>query len=261
MEIANRVVVITGASSGIGEALARRFAAQGARLVLAARAEDKLRALAAALGPERALTVPTDLAEPAQCERLVAQTVERFGGVDVLVNNAGLGLYGRLENTEWEHSREMWEVNFFGLLRLTRAALPYLKERGGAVVNISSVAGKVALPYMGDYCASKFALIAFSNALRMELAREGVRVVVVCPGRVKTPFHARAYREGHLPGVYQLGRPRYEGVSAEQVARATLRAVRGEKREVIVPWFLRLFVGFRALFPGFTDAMLVRIFR
>ena len=261
MNLANRVVIITGASSGIGEALARLFAAQGARLALAARSEEKLRALAAELGEERALVVSTDVADPGQCERLVKRTVERFGGVDVLVNNAGLGLYGSLEETDWEHSRERWEVNFFGLLRLTRAALPYLKERRGMVVNISSVAGKVALPFMGDYCASKFAVNAFSNALRMELAAEGVRVAVVCPGRVKTRFHASAYREGHLPGVYKLGQPRYEGVSAEQVARATLRAVRGGRREVIVPWWLRLFVGFRALFPGFTDRMLVRIFR
>jgi short-subunit dehydrogenase len=261
MELANRIVIITGASSGIGEALARRFAAEGAKVVLAARSAQKLAALAAELGEERVLVVPTDVADSGQCARLVKRTVERFGGVDVLVNNAGRGLYGHLMETDWEHSREMWEVNFFGLLRLTRAALPYLKERRGMVVNISSVAGKVALPYMGEYCASKFALNAFSNALRMELAATGVRVAVVCPGRVKTRFHASAYREGQLPGVYGFGRRRYEGVSAEQVARATLGAVRGGRREVIVPWFLRLFVGFRALFPGITDAMLVRIFR
>ena len=262
MNLANRVAIITGASSGIGEALARLFVAEGARVALAARSDEKLRALAAELGEERALVVPTDVADQAQCERLVARTVERFGGVDVLVNNAGIGLLGRLEETDWEHFRQMWEVNFFGALRLTRAALPYLKERHGMVVNISSVAGKVALPYMGGYCASKFALNAFSNSLRMDLAAEGVRVAVICPGRVKTPFHATAYREGkNLPGVFRPERRRYQGISAEQVARATLRAVRGGKREVIVPWFLRLFVGVRALFPGFTDRMLVRIFR
>ena len=261
MELANRVVVITGASSGIGAALAREFVAAGARVALAARSADKLRALAAELGAEKTLTVPTDVTDPQQTDRLVARTVERFGGIDVLINNAGQGLYGRLEDTDWEHSRRMWEVNFFGLLRLTRAALPHLRERRGTIVNVSSVAGKVSLPYMGDYCATKFALNAFSNALRMELAREGVRVVVVCPGPVKTRFHASAYREGQLPGVYGLGRKRYEGVSAQRVARATRRALRGGKREIIVPWWLRLFVGFRALFPGFTDRMLVRIFR
>src|SRR3970040_924474 len=126
MNLANRVVIITGASSGIGEALARLFAAQGARLAPAARSEEKLRALAAARGEERALAVPTDVADPGQCERLVKRTVERFGGVDVLVNNAGLGLYGSLEETDWGHSREVWGGDFFGLLWLTRggAALP-----------------------------------------------------------------------------------------------------------------------------------------
>lgn len=262
MELANRVAIVTGASGGIGEAIARRLADAGARVALAARSEEKLRALATELGEERALAVPTDVADPAQCERLVARAVERFGGIDLLVNNAGIGLLGRLEDTDWEHFRQMWEVNFFGLLRLTRAALPYLKQRGGVVVNISSVAGKVALPYMGGYCATKFALMAFSNSLRMELAPVGVRVVVICPGRVKTRFHSNVYREGeNLPGVFRPDRRRYQGVSAEQVARATLRAVRGRRREVIVPWFLRLFVGFRALLPGFTDRMMALIFR
>lgn len=262
MELADRVAVITGASSGIGEALARGFVAQGARVALAARSEERLRTLAAELGDERALVVPTDVADPAQVERLVAKTVERFGGVDIVVNNAGIGLFGRLEETDWEHFRQMWEVNFFGALRLTRAALPFLKKRGGVVVNISSVAGKLVLPYMSGYCATKFALNAYSTGLRMELARDGVAVVVICPGRVKTRFHATAFREGkNLPGVFQPERRRYQGVTAEEVARAALKAVRRRRREVVVPWVLRLLVGFRALFPAFTDRMLVRIFR
>lgn len=262
MQLANQVAIITGASSGIGEAITRCFAAAGARVVLAARSEEKLRGLAAELGAERALVVPTDVADSGQVERLVAHTVERFGGVDVLVNNAGIGLLGRLEETDWEHFRRMWEVNFFGLVRLTRAALPYLKKRKGVVVNISSVAGKLALPYMSGYCATKSALNAFSTGLRMDLAQAGVRVVVICPGRVRTRFHANVYREGeNLPGVFRAEKRRYTGITAEEVARATLRAVRRNRREIVVPWTLRLLVGFRALFPAFTDHMLVRLFR
>lgn len=260
MELANRVAIITGASEGIGEALARCFAAEGARVVLAARSEEKLRALAASLGEERALAVPTDVAEPAQVERLVARAVERFGGIDILVNNAGIGLYGLCQEMDWEHFRRMWEVNFFGAVKCTLAAFPHLCARGGMVVNISSVAGKIALPYMAGYCATKFALNAFSTGMRMDLARAGVRVVVVSPGRVKTQFHQSAYREGtSLPGVFQ--RRAYSGISPEQVAEATLRAVRRSRREVVVPWALRLLVGFRALFPAFTDRMLIRVFR
>lgn len=259
MELSNKVAIITGASEGIGEALARLLVAEGARVVLAARSEEKLKALAASLGAEQAIAVPTDVAEPAQVERLVARTLERFGGVDILVNNAGLGLYGLVEEMDWDHFRRMWEVNFFGVARLTMAALPHLRQRGGAVVNISSVAGKLPLPYMAGYCATKFALNALSDGLRMELAPAGVRVVTVCPGRVRTQFHVNAFRgSGSLPSVFRR-REESSGIPPERVARATLRALRWGQREVVVPWPLRLAVGFRWLFPGLMEAVLGRM--
>jgi short-subunit dehydrogenase len=127
------------------------------------------------------------------------------------------------------------------------------------VVNISSVAGKLAIPYLTGYCASKFALNAFSTGLRMELAQAGVRVVVVCPGTVRTPFHQSAFRGNRLPEVFaQRSRG---GISAERVAAATLRAVVRGRREVVVPWRLRLAVGFRNLLPAFADGMLQRMLR
>lgn len=260
MEIENRVAIITGASEGIGKALAHEMVKQGARVVLAARSKDKLDALAAELGTVRALAVPTDVARPAQVERLVAQAAEGFGGVDILVNNAGFGLYGLVEETDWAHLRELWEVNFFGAVACTRAALPHLRQRGGAVVNISSMAGKVPLPYMASYCATKFALNAFSDGLRMELARAGVHVLTVCPGRVRTNFHEAAYRDGrNLPQVFQQRKP--TGVSAEKVARVTVRALRRERREVVIPWRLRLAAGFRNVLPGLTDRLLRGVVR
>ena len=260
MELHNQVAIVTGASEGIGAALARLLAAEGARVVLAARSEEKLKALAARLGEDRTLVVPTDVTEAAQVERLVSRTVEQFGGIDILVNNAGIGLYGRIQEMDWEHFRRMWEVNFFGAVQLTRAALPYLRERCGVVVNISSVAGKISFPYFGGYCATKFALNALSTALRMELARTGVRVVVVCPGPVQTQFQSNAYRDSqNLPGA--LRRRTVRGISAEQVARVTLRAVRRGRREVVVPWALSLLVGVRALFPAVVDSLLRRALR
>ncbi|MFQ5778248.1 MAG: SDR family oxidoreductase [Terriglobia bacterium] len=260
MQFHNQVAIVTGASEGIGAAIARLLAAEGARVVLAARSEEKLRALAATLGEERALVVPTDVAEAAQVEQLVSRTVERFGGIDILVNNAGIGLYGRIREMEWEHFQRMWDVNFFGAVQLTRAALPHLCERRGVVVNISSVAGKISVPFIGGYCATKFALNALSTALRMELARTGVRVVVVCPGPVQTQFQSSAYRDSQdLPGVFR--RRTVRGVTAEQVARVTLRAVRRGRREVVVPWALRLLVGLRALFPAGIDRLLQRALR
>lgn len=260
MSLRDQVAIITGASEGIGKALAQQIVAAGGRVALAARSEGKLKALVAYLGEERALAVPTDVTDPNQVERLVEETVECFGGVDILVNNAGIGLYGLIEQTEWEHFRRMWEVNFFGAVRCTLAALPHLRQRRGVVVNISSVAGKIALPYMGGYCATKFALNAFSTGLRMELARAGVGVVVICPGRVRTQFQRNAYRQGRdLPRVFEQRES--GGISAERVARVTLRALQRRRRELIVPWRMRLLVGLRDLFPAFADGVMSRMVR
>jgi short-subunit dehydrogenase len=158
----------------------------------------------------------------------------------------------------WEHFREMWEVNFFGAVRLARAALPHLRKRRGAIVNISSVAGKIPLPYMGAYCATKFALNTVSSAMRMELKPAGVRVVTVLPGRVATQFHIAAYRDGqNLPGVFQR---RYSaGVTPEKVARVALSALLSGKREVVVPWRLRLVMAASALLPGLRESVLSRM--
>ncbi len=259
MKLSNQVAVITGASEGIGAAIARRFAGDGARVVLAARSEEKLKALAEELGSERALAVPTDVTDAEQVKRLMARTREHFGGLDILVNNAGVGLYASVAEMAWADFEQMWKVNFFGVVRCIREALPDLRERRGMVVNISSVAGKLAIPYLTGYCASKFALNAFSTGLRMELAQAGVRVVVVCPGTVRTPFHQSAFRSNRLPEVFaQRSRG---GISAERVAVATLRAVVRGRREVVVPWRLRLAVGFRNLLPAFADGILQRMLR
>ena len=258
MQLRDRVAIVTGASEGIGKAIAELFAREGARVVVAARSEEKLRELAARLGAERALAVPTDVADSVQVDSLVARTVEHFGGLDIVVNNAGFGLYAPCHEMNWEHFRQMWEVNFFGAVRLALAALPHLRQRRGAVVNISSVAGKIPLPYMGAYCATKFALNTISSAMRMELKQAGVRVVTVLPGRVATQFHIAAYRDGqNLPGVFQ--RRKSEGVSAQKVAQVTLRALLSGKREVVVPWRLRIPMALRALMPGIAESVLSRM--
>jgi short-subunit dehydrogenase len=258
MKLENKVAIITGASEGIGKAIAERFVREGARVALAARSEEKLRALAAKLGEGRALAVPTNVADAAQLERLVQQTVEKLGGIDILVNNAGFGLYSPCHEMNWERFREMWEVNFFAAVRLALLALPHLRQRRGAVVNISSVAGKIPLPYMGAYCASKFALNTISSAMRMELKQAGVRVVVVLPGRVATQFHKVAVRDGkNLPGVFQ--RRTSEGVTAEKVADVALHALLRGKREVVVPVRLRVAMALRALMPGVAEFVLSRM--
>ena len=259
MKLARKVAIVTGASEGIGAALARLFVREGARVVLAARQEEKLRALAAELGLEQTLPVPTDVTDPAQVKRMIDRTVDRFGGLDILVNNAGVGLYSAVEEITQEKFRRMFEINFFGAVECTQAALPHLKQRRGTVVQMSSVAGKFAFPYMGGYNATKFALNSLSTALRMELAGTGVRVVLVCPGPVATRFQENALRDGtSLPDRFNR---RYGGVTAEKVARKTLKAIVGGKREVVVPGYYRLLIGFRNLFPRFVDGVFARMVR
>lgn len=255
MQLQGEVAVITGASSGIGAAIARAFAAEGARLVLASRSEEKLAEVARTLGTTGgpALVVPTEVGKPEQVKRLVERTLAEFGRIDIFVNNAGIGMYTPFERVIWEHFRELWEVNFFGAAYAMREVVPIMRRQGrGTIVNISSVAGRIPLPYLSSYCSTKFALNALSDGLRNELVRDGIRVLVVCPGRVRTGFHERAYHDG---GAIKYRGRIGGGISAERVARATLRAVVSGKRELVVPWYMRLAIGLHKAFPAITDRL------
>jgi len=251
----NKVVLITGASSGIGAALARLFAQQGARLALAARSADKLQSLAASLGPN-VLPLPTDMTEPAQVRRMVEAAVERFGRLDILVNNAGVGMYAPVAAMPPAQFEQVVRTNWLGPVYAIQSAVPHMRQQGGGqIINISSVAGKVAIPGMGAYCSTKFALNALSDSLRMELARDGIQVLSVCPGRIQTSFGRNAFR---APGYRPLP---LNGISAERVARAVLRASLRGQREIVVPASNRLFVWLHALFPRLTDAMMLSFLR
>jgi short-subunit dehydrogenase len=185
-----KVALVTGASSGIGRATAFEMAAQGAKVVVTARRRellDKLVGEITALGGE-AVAVAADMADAEAPALLVAKTVEAFGGLDILVNNAGYGMQQLVSQVELADLRKLFEVNFFGVVALTRAALPELEKRKGAVVNVASVAGLVPMPLHAFYAASKFAVVGMSASLAFEAALDGVRVVTVCPGPVDTEF-------------------------------------------------------------------------
>ncbi|MGA7955112.1 MAG: SDR family oxidoreductase [Gloeobacterales cyanobacterium] len=204
-KIEGHVIIITGASLGIGAATAKLLATQGAKLVLAARSVDKLEQLAAELKAE-SLVVPTDMTEGADLENLVAKTLEHYGRIDGLVNNAGHGQYGPLELLTEEAIRRQFEVNVIGLLLLTQKVIPTMRAQGkGRIVNISSLSGLVALPFSGLYHGSKFALEGLSDSLRMELAPFGIQVSLVEPGPVKTDFFevAREQSMPYLEGPYK----------------------------------------------------------
>jgi len=189
--VRDRVIIVTGASSGIGEATARRLAREGAAVVLAARRQERVRRLAeeiAAAGG-RALAVPTDITVEADRHRLIERTMDAYGRLDALINNAGYGQRGPLECVPLEDIRRNFETNLFALIALTQQVIPILRAQGnGRIVNVSSVAGRIARPFSAVYDATKHALEAISDGLRGELAPFGIRVIVIEPGFIRTEF-------------------------------------------------------------------------
>src|SRR5688572_11372450 len=203
-----QVIVITGASSGIGLATAQTAAKAGARVVLAARSEDAMdevvKRITSAGG--HAIFVPCDVAERSQVERVAAEAVERFGRIDTWVNNAGLGIYGRLDEVSEADARRLFDVNFWGVVHGSLVALPHLRKQGGALINIGSEVSEAAVPILGMYTASKHAVKGFTDALRVEVERVDqvpVSVTLIQPTATDTPFdeHARNYmdKEPNLP--------------------------------------------------------------
>jgi short-subunit dehydrogenase len=253
-----RVVLITGASSGIGRSAARAYAAQGAHLILVARREELLREVVReveGLGA-RAIAVRCDITQAADVERLMREAETHYGGVDLLINNAGLGLFGPVEALSEEQLRQVFEVNFFALVRVTRAALPLLRRRpGGQILNVSSVLGYRGLPLLGGYCAAKAAVNALTESLRTELAAEGISVLLVSPGFTETEF-----RQARLnaPG-WQQSPPPLKQMSADEVAAAMVKASRRRRRDTVLTLPGRLMVLANRFVPGLFDRVARRM--
>ena len=227
---------MTGASSGIGEATARLLAQQRCNVVLAARREDRLNSLAAELG-EGTLAVPTDVTDPAACEALVSRAVGDFSSLDILVANAGLGLYGSIAEADPEDWRRMFDVNVLGVLYVTRAAVRHMLGRGsGDVIFVSSLAGRRVPRADGTvYAATKHALTAVAEGLRMEVHKEGIRVITVEPGLVRTEFP----ESSHPSAQEYYAQREYPPLEAEDIARAVLYAVEQSPRVSVNEILLR----------------------
>jgi NAD(P)-dependent dehydrogenase (short-subunit alcohol dehydrogenase family) len=247
-----KVAVVTGASGGIGEAAARELGSRGAAVVLAARAAEKLEALEAEISASggRALVVKTDVSNRASVEAMVQETVEVFSTLDILVNNAGLGLSGRVAQLRPEDLRHVFEINTIGPLNCIQAALPHMRS-GGRIINVSSVVGKRSVPKVGGYCATKFALNALSDALRVEVAERGITVTSVYPGTTRTAFRENSRRTKDEERGW---RPR--GVTPEKVAKRIADAAERGPRDVYVRLSDRLYVIGTMLLPGLTDRAL-----
>jgi short-subunit dehydrogenase len=247
-----KVALVTGASSGIGEATARELALRGASVVLASRTMDKLEALQRGISASGgvALAVETDVSDRGSVDAMVGRTVGELGSLDVLVNNAGLGLSGRITDVRAEDVRHVFEVNAIGPLNCIQSALMHMGE-GGRIINVSSVVGKRAIPKVGVYCASKFALNALSDALRVEVADRGVTVTSVYPGTTRTSFRENSRRTRDEKRGW-----RPEGVTPERVAEKIADAAERGPRDVYVTLSDRLFVAGVTLFPGLADRVL-----
>jgi short-subunit dehydrogenase len=251
MEMTGKVVAITGASMGIGEAIAKVFADQGASVVLMARDASRAEAARGRIGhSERTVALACDVRHREEIDRALGLTLHHFKRVDVWINNAGVGMHGSLADLDMTACRELFDVNFFGAMAGMQAVIPALRAAGGGtIINISSVAGHLALPGMSIYSASKFAMNAVGKAARLELQSDNIHVLTVCPGYVATSFGANML----------VGRPRstrpaaMKGISAERVARAVYDGYRKQKREVIVPWHMHLAVKLYQLFPQLVE--------
>jgi len=251
-ELSPKVVVVTGASMGIGEAIARAWADQGARVVLLSRDAGRAEAARARMAhPERTLALACDVRHREEIDRVVALTLQHYGAIDVWVNNAGHGLLDSVAQVDMALCRETFDTNFFGALMAMQAVVPVMKRaRSGAIINVSSVAGHIALPYHALYSATKFAMNAIGNAARVELLSAGIHVMTVCPGYVRTDFGANAWRGAETKQVRPAS---VRGISPERVARAILKGYEKKKREVIVPWTMHPVVKLYQLVPGLVE--------
>jgi short-subunit dehydrogenase len=250
MNLAGRNILITGASSGIGRATALEMARRGAHVVLAARRGEMLEKVAAecrAFGV-RAMAVVADVTKPDDCARLA----EAAGTVDVLVNNAGFAVFDSVADAQTNDLRAMMDTNYFGTVNCTKAVLrAMLERRSGTIVNVSSITGIMGFARMSGYCATKFAVIGFTEALRDEVLGRGVRVALVCPGTTETEFFVTAERE-KMPGASRL----MPGVSPERVARAVCNAAEDGRYRRMLPLLGAVYMRLKEIAPRFAHLLM-----
>jgi short-subunit dehydrogenase len=252
MELSGKVVVVTGASMGIGEAIAKVFADQGASVVMLSRDAGRVEPARGRIGHgERTLALACDVRHREDVDRVIGLTVHHFQRIDVWVNNAGHGLLDSVALVDMAACREMFDTNFFGAIGAMQAVIPVMRQQGGGtIINISSVAGHIPIPFHAAYSATKFALNAMGKAAGVELKKEGIHVLTVCPGYVRTAFSENAVRGNDLKRV----RPgSVRGITAERVARATLRGYLKRKREVVVPWTMYVPQKIYQILPGLVE--------
>lgn len=256
MNLKDKVVIITGASSGIGRALVDAFAEEGALIAAAARSEDKLSKLKEEISKtgNRIIAVPTDVSKETDCKNLIDKTVAEYGRIDILVNNAGISMRALFEEVELEVIKKLMDVNFWGTVYCTKFALPYLLQAKGSLVGVSSIAGYKGLPGRTGYSASKFAMQGFLEVVRTENLKKGLHVLIACPGFTTSNIRNTALA---ADGSQQGESPREEDkmMSAEEVAARIVKAVKKRKRTLILTSQGKLTVWLNKFFPAMMDKL------
>ncbi len=232
----NKVVWITGASSGIGEAIAKAFASEGAKLILSARREEELNRVKQSLNlPDSdILILPLDLSDTSKTNELAKTVIDKFSRIDILVNNGGISQRSLTLETPIEIDRKIMEINFFGTIALTKSVLPFMiKQKSGHIIVMSSIAGKFGFFFRSAYSASKHALQGFFEALRMEIFNDNIKVLIVCPGKIKTDISINAIT-GTGGKHNKMDQSQSEGLSAEECARQVLKGIGNNKYEIFI---------------------------
>ena len=251
MEFKDKVIWITGASSGIGEALALAFAKKGARLILSARREQELQRVAkqTALPELDLMILPLDLADTRMASAWAAQVMNKFGRIDLLINNGGFSQRSAATATDEQVERQLMEVNYFSAVALSKAVLPYmLRQKSGHLVVLSSIAGKFGFYLRSSYSAAKHALHGYFESLRLETEKQGIKTLIVCPGKIKTEISLHA-KQGDGASHNKMDESHVNAMSAEECAMQIIRAIEQEKQEVLIGGKELMAVSLKRFFP------------
>jgi len=258
MNFENKVVVITGASSGIGEAAAEKFAKKGANIVLVARRKEKLEQVEKNLSKYsiKTLIQVCDVSDKEQVKQMSEKVIETFSKIDILVNNAGFVIYGKIKELSIEDIESQMQTNYFGTIYCTKSFLPHLlKQNSGHIVNVASVGGSFGVPGIASYCATKFAILGFSEGLHHELHDTNVGVTVVSPIMVRTSLFDHPSFKNFTKFATGIS------LSSETVANAIVKATNSSRLEIVVPSVVRIGIWFKQTFPFFINPIIGNAFR